>query len=71
MLAHLRSYSDAWGDCITKTVAEVEPVLRAINPRTWIESTVYRELEFAPSLQSSAALRADPLTVFEALLTGC
>jgi hypothetical protein len=49
VLAHLRSCADVWGDAIEKIVVTDHPTIRAVNPTTWIESTDYRELEFAPS----------------------
>ncbi len=67
VLAHLRACADVWGDCITTIVGEDGPILRAVNPRTWITSTSYLELEFARSLRSFAAQRANLLAVLEAL----
>ncbi|MGC1909957.1 MAG: DinB family protein [Candidatus Dormiibacterota bacterium] len=69
VLAHLRSGSEDWANRTTEIVSEHEPVLPAISPRNQIESTDFRELEFAPSLRSLAAQRADLLTVPEALPT--
>jgi hypothetical protein len=67
VLAHLRSCADVWGNCIAAILAEDRPTLRAINPRTWIKTTNYPELEFRPSLRSFAKQRADLLTVLESL----
>ena len=67
VLAHLRACADVWGGCIAAMLAENHPTLRAVNPRTWIEQTDYRELAFPPSLQAFAAQRADLLAVLEAL----
>ena len=67
VLAHLRACADVWGSCIATIIAEERPILRAINPRTWITQTDYRELEFRPSLHSFAAQRADLLAVLEPL----
>lgn len=52
VLAHLRSCADVWGDCITTILAENKPVLRAINPTTWVKTTGYPQLEFTPSLEA-------------------
>ncbi len=67
VLAHLRACADVWGGCIAAILAEERPTLRAVNPRTWIEKTDYRELEFRPSLRAFAAQRADLLAVLEPL----
>jgi len=67
VLAHLRSCADVWGDCIAKILAHDNPTLRAVNPRTWIKKTDYREQEFQPSLQAYTAQRGELLAVLEAL----
>ena len=67
VLAHLRACADVWGSCIAAIIAEERPTLRAINPRTWITQTDYRELEFQPSLHAFAAQRAELLAVLEPL----
>ncbi len=48
VLAHLRSCSDMWGKYIATIIAEDRPTIRAMNPTTWIKSTNYPELDFAP-----------------------
>jgi hypothetical protein len=67
VLAHLRACADVWGGCIATIIAEERPTLRAVNPRTWITQTDYRDLEFQPSLHAFAAQRAALLAVLEAL----
>jgi hypothetical protein len=67
VLAHLRSCADVWGSCIAVILSEDAPTIRAINPRTWIEKTDYREQEFEPSLQAFTAQRADLLAMLEPL----
>ena len=67
VLAHLRACADVWGNCIVAMIAEDRPVLRAVNPLTWIKKTDYLELEFRPSLRSFATQRADLLAVLEPL----
>jgi hypothetical protein len=67
VLAHLRACADVWGDCIAAILAEDRPTLRAVNPRTWIKSTNYREQEFKSSFRAFAKQRADLLTVLEPL----
>ena len=67
VLAHLRACADVWGDCIVGIIAGDMPVLRAVNPRTWIKKTNYLELEFQPSLRAFATQRTDLLTVLSSL----
>lgn len=67
VLAHLRACGDMWGGCIKAVLAENHPTLRAVNPRTWIEKTNHRELEFAVSLQAFTAQRAELLGVLRPL----
>jgi hypothetical protein len=70
VLAHLRSCADVWGSCIAVIISEDGPALRAVNPRTWIKKTDYREQEFQPSLQAFTAQRADLLAMLEPLTPG-
>ena len=67
VLAHLRACADVWGGCIMTMLAEDRPTLRAVNPRTWIEKTDYRELDFRRSLGAFAAQRAELLAILEPL----
>jgi DinB superfamily len=67
VLAHIRSCADVWGDCIAAIIAEDTPTLRAINPRTWIKRTNYRELQFQPSLRSFTKQRVELLSKLEPL----
>lgn len=67
VLAHLRACADVWGNCIVAIMAGDMPILRAVNPRTWIEKTNYLELEFRPSLRAFATQRADLLAVLSPL----
>ena len=67
ILAHVRSCADVWGGCIATMLAEDEPTIRAINPRTWIKGTNYRELEFQPSLRAYMRQRARLLAVLAPL----
>ena len=43
------------------------PTLRAVNPRTWIKGTNYRELQFRESFRAFRSQRADLLAVLEHL----
>jgi hypothetical protein len=67
VLAHLRACADMWGNCIMAMLAEDRPTLRAVNPRTWIKKTDYREQVFRPSLRAFARQRTDLLAVLEPL----
>jgi hypothetical protein len=67
VLAHLRACADMWGNCIVEIITHDHPTLRAINPRTWINKTDYREQPFQPSLHAFATQRADLLAVLEPL----
>ena len=67
VLAHVRACADVWGECIVTMIAEDRPTLRAINPRSWIKQTDYRELGFQPSFGSFTAQRAELLAVLAAL----
>ena len=67
VLAHLRACADVWGRCIQTIITEERPTLQAVNPRTWIEQTDYRELEFQPSLCAFASQRTALLTILEQL----
>lgn len=67
VLAHLRACADVWGDCIETIIAQDEPTIRAVNPRTWIKRTDYPEQEFLPSLQAFTAQRTDLLALLGAL----
>ena len=48
-------------------MAQDTPTLRAVNPRTWIRKTDYREQAFQPSLHAFATQRIDLLAVLEPL----
>jgi hypothetical protein len=66
-LAHMRSCADVWGGCIAAIIAEDRPTLRAVNPRTWIKGTNYRELQFRESFRAFRSQRAGLLAVLEHL----
>ena len=67
VLAHLRACADMWGKSIMAMLAEDTPTLRAVNPRTWIKQTNYRELDFRPSLHAFAMQRAELMAVLKPL----
>ena len=67
VLAHLRSCADMWGKYIVTIIAEDRPTIRAMNPTTWIKSTNYPELEFAPSLRAFTKQRGELLALLRPL----
>jgi hypothetical protein len=62
VLAHLRACADSWGGCIETMLADEHPTIRAINPRSWIKRTNYRDLAFRESFAAYAAQRAELIT---------
>ena len=70
ILAHLRSCADMWGDAMVTILAQDNPMIRAVNPRTWIEKTGYREQEFLVSFDKFARQRADLLSLLQPLTPG-
>jgi hypothetical protein len=56
-----------WGKYIAMIVAEDRPTIRAMNPTTWIKSTNYLQLEFAPSFRAFAMQRAELLALLRPL----
>ncbi|MDP9251781.1 MAG: DinB family protein [Chloroflexota bacterium] len=67
VLAHLRSCADMWGKYMAMIIAEDQPTIRAMNPTTWIKSTNYPELEFAPSFRAFTEQRAELLALLRPL----
>jgi len=59
VLAHLRACADVWSNRIAAILAEDQPALRAVNPRSWMKQTDYLDLEFRRSLRTFAWQRAD------------
>lgn len=67
VLAHLRACADVWGGCIATILAEDEPELRAVDPRTWIKQMDYSQLEFQLSLDAFTRQREGLLDVLRSL----
>jgi hypothetical protein len=67
VLAHLRSCADMWGKYMATIIADDQPTIRAMNPRTWIKHTNYPALEFAPSFRAYAKQRAELLALLRPL----
>ena len=68
VLAHLRACNEVWGGYYIMTIlAEENPTIRAVNPRTWIRKTDYLEQEFQPALRAFTKQRRKLLAVLEPL----
>ena len=67
VLAHLRSCGDVWGGCIRRILAEDLPTIRAVNPRSWIETTDYRQRSWDEHLEAFIAARAELVAVLRRL----
>lgn len=67
ILAHLRACADMWGRAIADILAHDHPTLKAINPRTWIKQTDYREQDFRASLQAFTTQRTELVCALESL----
>ena len=68
VLAHIRSCADVWGRCIARILAEDEPTIRAVSPRSYINRTDYLDLQFKQSLGAFTQQRTELLAVLEELL---
>lgn len=68
VLAHLRACNEVWGGYYIMTIlAQDNPTIKAINPRTWIKNTDYLEQDFQSSLRAFTKQRKKLLTVLEPL----
>jgi DinB family protein len=56
-----------WGGSIAAILAEDKPTVRAVNPRTWINSTDYPKRRFRPSLRGFTDQRAALLATLHQL----
>jgi hypothetical protein len=56
-----------WGRYIAVIIVEDRPTIRAMNPTTWIKSTNYPQLEFAPSFRALAKQRGELLDLLRPL----
>lgn len=68
ILAHLRACADVWGGHIQSILAEDDPTLIGIDPRTWMKKTNYLELDFHDSFQVFTGQREELLAVLENIL---
>ena len=68
VLAHLRACNEVWGGYYIMTIlAEDNPTIKAVNPRTWIKNTDYLEQEFQSSLRAFTKERRKLLAVLKPL----
>ena len=67
VLAHLRSCDEVWGGCIRRILSEPTPTIRAVSPRTWIETTDDRQRDYAEHLSGFLQSRAHLLEVLRGL----
>src|SRR5262249_3308056 len=67
ILAHLRACSDVWGDSILRMIANDNPTLRYLSPRTWIRKTDYIGLDFQSSFSAFRKQRIELLKQLVAL----
>jgi len=68
VLAHIRSCADVWGRCMARMLAEDDPTIRAVSPRSYIDKTDYLDLQFKPSLRAFTQQRTELLAVLAELL---
>ncbi len=70
ILAHLRACADVWGKSILSMIANDNPTIRYISPRTRIRRTPYLDQDFPISLKAFRAQRVDLLKTLQALDVG-
>ena len=68
VLAHIRSCADVWGRCIARMLAEDDPTIRAVSPRSYIDKADDLDLQFKPSLRAFTQQRTELLAVLAELL---
>ena len=54
-----------WGKYIVLILSEDRPTFKAVNPRTWIKQTDYRQQEYQPSFQAFSTQRTALLATLE------
>lgn len=57
IVAHLRACAEVWGRSIDRMIAEHDPTIRYVSPRSWIKRTDYLSQNFAESLRAFAEVR--------------
>lgn len=67
VLAHIRACEDARSECIPRIIAEDHPTIRVVNPRTLIETSGHRHLDFHDSLEAFTKQRTKLVCALEKL----
>ena len=67
VLAHLRSCADMWVNAIEAILEQDNRTIKAINPRTWIDSTDYPNQKFRTSFRAFHEQRNELLATLKAL----
>jgi hypothetical protein len=68
VLAHLRACNEVWGGYYIATIlAQDNPTIKAVNPRTWIKTTDYLDQQFKTSLRAFTRQRRTLLAILEPL----
>jgi len=67
ILAHLRVCAELWTKSMIAMLEQDHPTLRYVSPRTWINKTNYRELDFHESFAAFAAQRSELLKLLGSL----
>lgn len=67
VLVHLRACADVWGGSILTMLAQRNPAIRYLSPRTWLRNNPYPETEFHPSFAAYSASRERLLEVLRGL----
>jgi hypothetical protein len=69
ILAHLRACADVWGASIEAMLAQDNPTLRHLSPRTYMKKTDYPQQEFHTSLVAFSQQREQLLAQLQSLET--
>lgn len=67
ILAHLRVCAEVWGQSLLVMIAQDEPILRYVSPRTVAKKRNYTTQDYQTSLQEFSTQRADLLKALQAL----
>jgi DinB superfamily len=67
ILGHLRACGDVWGRAIARIIAEDDPTIRAVSPRTWIDTNDDAQIDLATSLRAYAVQRAELVATLRSL----
>jgi uncharacterized damage-inducible protein DinB len=67
ILAHLRVCAEVWGKSILLMIAQDQPTVRYVSPRTVAKKRDYTTQDYQVSLQAFSTQRADLLKALQAL----